>query len=321
MGDDYKTFLEHTESKLSRNTFLNPCFQNYQFHSELGEGYTAIYEIDSIASICIADHIYFEDIEYNVPTDSSIVLHQYNSIDSCHYNPEDNVFSGMQYIDYFPNKMKSNYTIKKDIPAKMIGIQLMPEYFEGYLQQQLGVKDLNLVNEIKKLPHGILIPELSLILNQIRNFYGGKYSSHLFFKSKIDEITALILKQTEEIYSLKQNISITDQKAMTNIIAYINLNFTQKLFMADLAKDAYMSISKFKYIFESFTGQTFSEYIIQKRMEYACDLLRNTNMYIFEVSILVGYQNVSSFSTQFKKIMGMSPLDYRCNSYEKLKLK
>lgn len=315
MNRGFKTFLECTDSKLAKNPSINSCFDCYHFNSNLGKGYTAIYDIDSIASICIADHIYHKDFEYNVITDRSIAIQQYHSIDSSHYDPKDNVCAGMQYIDYFPSNKKSNYIIKKEIPAKMVGILLTPDYFEMYLTKRLGVNDLNLINEIQKLPHGLCIPEISFILNQIENFNGGELSSHLFYKSKIDEITALILKQVEDVYCCKQSISMSDRHAMMNIISYINLNFTKKLLLNDLASDSYMSVSKFKYIFESFTGQTFSEYIIQKRMDYACDLLRNTNMYVNEISSLIGYSNPSSFSTQFKKTFGISPAHYRFKSY------
>ena len=72
MSKGYQSFLEHTESKLSQsNSFMNPCFNTYQFSSELGKGYTSIYELDSYASICIAEHSYIRDFEYAVVSPQS----------------------------------------------------------------------------------------------------------------------------------------------------------------------------------------------------------------------------------------------------------
>ena len=52
------------------------------------------------------------------------------------------------------------------------------------------------------------------------------------------------------------------------------------------------------YVFKAVAGQTLSEYVTQKRMEYACELLTNSSLYIAEIARLVGYKNPGSFSAQ-----------------------
>ena len=136
MNKGYQSFIEHTDSKLLKAVpFMNPCFNTYQFSSKLGMGYTSIYELDSYASICIAEHSYIRDLEYAVISDDSISIQQYDSIDSEHSYPKGDVYSGMQYINYTPDNEVYRYVIKKDIPAKLIGIQLMPEYYDVYLKR------------------------------------------------------------------------------------------------------------------------------------------------------------------------------------------
>ena len=82
MTTSYQSFIDHTGSTLTKkNTLLNKCFDTYQFSSECGKGYTAVYELDSYASICIAEHSYTRDFEYAVPVEDSIVIQQYDSID------------------------------------------------------------------------------------------------------------------------------------------------------------------------------------------------------------------------------------------------
>ena len=49
----------------------------------------------------------------------------------------------------------------------------------------------------------------------------------------------------------------------------------------------------------------------QKRMEHACEMLSYSNLYIAEIAHLVGYKNAGSFSSQFKKYIGVLPNDYR----------
>ena len=71
-----------------------------------------------------------------------------------------------------------------------------------------------------------------------------------------------------------------DRNAIIEIMAYMNSNLSKKFSLMDLSADAYMSVSKFKYVFKSVVGQSFSEYMTQKRMEYACELLSYSNLYI-----------------------------------------
>ncbi|MBL6466454.1 AraC family transcriptional regulator [Peptostreptococcus stomatis] len=314
MNKGYQSFLEHTESKLSQNnSFTNPCFNTYQFSSELGKGYTSIYELDSYASICIAEHSYFCDFEYAVISDDSISIQQYDSIDSDHCYPKGDVYSGMQYIDYTPDDEVYRYVIKKDIPAKLIGIQLMPEYYDVYLKKEFGVNSVNLKEDLKVFPHGISIPEISSVFNQIRNFKGNEYCSKLFFKSKIDELTAIIIQKADMFQNLNASVSIADRNAIIEITAYLNQNLSKKFSLIELSADACMSISKFKYVFKNVVGQSLSEYITQKRMEHACEMLSYSNLYIAEIAHLIGYKNAGSFSSQFKKYMGVLPIDYRLN--------
>ena len=314
MSKGYQSFLEHTESKLSQsNSFMNPCFNTYQFSSELGKGYTSIYELDSYASICIADHSYVRDFEYAVISDASISIQQYDSIDSEHSYPKGDVYSGMQYIYYTPDNEVYRYVIKKEIPAKLIGVQFMPEYYDMYLKREFGINSIDLKEDLKVFPHGISIPEISSVFNQIRNFKGNKYSTKLFFKSKIDELAAIIIQKADVFRGLNASVSVADRNAIIEITEYLNQNLSKNFSLMELSADAYMSISKFKYVFKTVVGQSFSEYMIQKRMEYACELLSYSNLYIAEIADLVGYKNSGSFSAHFKKYMGILPNNYRLN--------
>jgi hypothetical protein len=52
-------------------------------------------------------------------------------------------------------------------------------------------------------------------------------------------------------------------------------------------------------------------YLIQLRIQHACDLLKYEDFSISSISEMVGYQNVYYFSQSFKKTMGISPSEYR----------
>ena len=293
MTKSYQSFIEHTGSTLTKKgRLLNDCFDTYQFSSDYGKGYTAVYKLDSYASICIAEHSYIRDFEYSVPAEDSIIIQQYDSIDSDRRYPQGNVSAGMQYIAYAPDNRTYRYVIKKNVPAKVIGIQLLPDYYETYLKKEFGIKGGDFKKDLQVFPHGVVIPEIAAIFSRIRSFNGSELSTRLFFKSKIDELTAIIIQKTE----------------------YANDHLSQNFLLSELAAEAYMSVSKFKYVFKAVTGQTFSGYITQKKMEKACELLTHSNLYVAEIAYRLGYKNAGSFSVQFKNHTGVLPSDYRTHS-------
>lgn len=52
-------------------------------------------------------------------------------------------------------------------------------------------------------------------------------------------------------------------------------------------------------------------YLTRRRIERAKDLLRSANLAITEVAAMVGFSNLGSFSTRFRRLVGESPREYR----------
>ena len=229
MTNSYQSFIDHTGSTLTKKgALLNECFDTYQFSSDYGKGYTALYQLDSYASICIAEHSYIRDFEYSVPAEDSIIIQQYDSIDSDWRYPQGNVFTGMQYIAYASGDRTYRYVIKKDVPAKVIGIQLLPDYYETYLKKEFGIKGIDLKKDLQVFPHGVVIPEIAAIFSKIRSFNGSELSTRLFFKSKIDELTAIIIQKAEEFRCTDDmKIAASDRRAVARITEYANNHLSQ----------------------------------------------------------------------------------------------
>lgn len=306
----YKSFLEQNGSYLSSKSYLNDEFFHYEFFAEFGKGSTTIYFVGDYANICIADHIYYEDFEYTVESEDSIAIQQYDSIDSDHAKPHGNVFSGMQYIDCTKKFDVYNYVIKKNIPAKVIGIQIDPPSYEKYLRNTSGAI-FNLMDELQKIPREIYLPQISFIFNQIRNFKGNVLSQKLFYKSKVDEIISIILDKTDAGKVSQKAVSVTDYQTILTLMEYLGQNLDKNISLNFLAGKAYMSPAKFKYVFKNVTKSSFTEYFLEKKMELACTLLLQSNLHISEIAARVGYKNPNSFTIQFKKYMGITPLNFR----------
>ena len=81
--------------------------------------------------------------------------------------------------------------------------------------------------------------------------------------------------------------------------------------LAGIAKSLYVSPGYLSAVFKETVGESFINYLTGLRMKRAKQLLAGTELMIYEVAIMVGYENQTYFSTVFKKSAGISPKDYR----------
>ena len=72
-----------------------------------------------------------------------------------------------------------------------------------------------------------------------------------------------------------------------------------------------LSSSYLSRLFKSQTGQSFSDYLLERRMERACALLNDSRNKIYEVSDAVGYDSPKNFSRAFRNYYHLSPREYR----------
>lgn len=86
------------------------------------------------------------------------------------------------------------------------------------------------------------------------------------------------------------------------------------LSLQSVADHVGLSASYFSSIFSHEVGETFVEYVTNLRIERAKELLRTTNMYLYEIAEAVGYNDPHYFSTAFKRVTGHSPSHYRATN-------
>ena len=102
--------------------------------------------------------------------------------------------------------------------------------------------------------------------------------------------------------------------ALRRVIEYIQDNLHTDLSLAELADVLQMSTTRLKFSFKQSTGLAPHQYIIKQRVERARQLLRHGDLMPSEVAILVGFYDQSHLNRHFKRLIGVSPGDYRRNS-------
>ncbi|MDB5542760.1 MAG: hypothetical protein JWQ89_4487 [Devosia sp.] len=96
-------------------------------------------------------------------------------------------------------------------------------------------------------------------------------------------------------------------QALLLVHEWYNRPFTLK----ELAQSCGSNRTALNTHFRSVTGQSVRTYTVTLRISTAAALLRDTLLPIAEIMNRVGYDNPSSFTRQFKKLLGLTPRDYR----------
>lgn len=125
-----------------------------------------------------------------------------------------------------------------------------------------------------------------------------------------------ILSLSEELRPLAssgfvQQHDVWGDDRITKVHTYIMKNFGRDISLADVAEVANMSIPAFCRFFKACTRKAFSVYLNETRVGYACKLLLEEKFSISQICYVSGFNNMSNFYRQFKKVTGKSPLQYQ----------
>lgn len=97
------------------------------------------------------------------------------------------------------------------------------------------------------------------------------------------------------------------QKTILNIDSDLSADLSPKT----LATNQGVTLEYLSTVFRKKTGKTLSEYVTERRMEYATHLLKNTNLQVQTIALHCGIMDTQYFSKLFKKTIGFSPLQFR----------
>ncbi len=117
------------------------------------------------------------------------------------------------------------------------------------------------------------------------------------------------LREIERALSAPQDAEIP--RELMEAKAYIDMHFSERLRLADLAAMACLSVPRFCARFKSSFGSPAIDYAVRLRMQQAAFLLRNVNLRVGDIAREVGYEDVYHFSKLFTKHHGRSPRRYR----------
>ena len=139
--------------------------------------------------------------------------------------------------------------------------------------------------------------------------WGASEAGFSAIKKKLTE--ALVSVVLFEYEKAGANEKRGRKDVISDVLAYIHENYKRNITLAEIAKKVYLSPGYVSKCFHKSTNMTLQEYIKRLRMDYAAGLLVHTASDVTEICMEVGFSSLPSFSAEFKKIYGASPLTYR----------
>jgi len=128
----------------------------------------------------------------------------------------------------------------------------------------------------------------------------------------IDDIQSWLRRRAFEISEKLYNKTKGKHwKLVQEIVEYMTARLHENVTLRDAADHFSFSPNYLGHLFKEETGKNFSDTLIALRMEKACELLKDTNLKIYEVADKVGYRYLPYFSRQFKETYGMKPMEFR----------
>jgi transcriptional regulator GlxA family with amidase domain len=152
---------------------------------------------------------------------------------------------------------------------------------------------------------------LNLLVYLVEKYYDRQTA---IFCSKVFQIE--IDRQSQAAFTMFTGQKLHGDEMVRKAQAYIESKLHGKILVEHLSSEFYVSRRTFDRRFIKATGNTPVEYSQRVKIEWAKKAFETSRKTIKEVMYEVGYSDEKAFREVFRKITGMSPLEYR-NKYNK----
>lgn len=181
---------------------------------------------------------------------------------------------------------------------------------------------LNMIETLespKEIEQSLQLLGIQIINYMIKNARGKDEFPLIQEVFKLTKKMVNFIELKNEVYEwIKKVLHILERKTDTQNLDHIDIakkwminHLDQNITIHKIASQVYMNPTYFCEYFKSQTGETVLDYVTRIRIEKARELLRTTDLKIYDISVKVGYTDTKYFSKLFKKYYGEVPSKYK----------
>lgn len=105
--------------------------------------------------------------------------------------------------------------------------------------------------------------------------------------------------------------SIEEKNEIQAVLNYIERNYPRGVTLEEAAEYVHLSPHYLSKLFKKELQVNFVNYVMERRIELAKELLEHTDMPVLNIALELSYQEHNYFSKVFKKVVGVTPSEYR----------
>ena len=135
---------------------------------------------------------------------------------------------------------------------------------------------------------------------------------HLYTPGMPDQLDWLCFKLLWELSHRKRTLPEADEKTvMRNASVWLQIHFSEKITVADVAAQYHMSRATFYRAWERCFALSPIQYLLDLRLQAAATLLAETHLPVTRIAANIGFGGVDAFHRKFKQKYGLTPARYR----------
>ena len=301
----------------SRHLNIKPENNKIEYPENLASGFAKVHNVEPGLSYRIVDYDLNTDFILNrQPSNKfSLIIYFYNytnvqrlfiSInDEIITNEDENTFSAVIMTNSFTSQ---KLELSKGTKVKGLTVQLSEEWLNEKIQHT-DVSNFKIFRE-QNILKDFLNAKAQKLLGEIFDGNCESFTPLLYTNNRVLRLLEIFLDNMlrVDVSEFSKTLTVKDFQSISKIERILFENYTSDFpKIENLARIALMSETKLKNTFKKAYGMGLYEYYQKNRMHKAKELLNVNKLSVTEVGVMIGYQNLSNFSTAFKKEFGYLP--------------
>ena len=319
---DYHQLIEQNQ-QFSKNLSNNSKDIIYQYPQELGKGYYRDIQLREGLELVIENNQLHDNLIIELPERQHLLEFSFQISGSC-----SDKFIDVDAGEYFfygsgiaPKEENETSSKQKNLG---INVHMEPELFYSFFGENMSDirEELNylLKNENEEYYYcykGKTTAQMQVAVQQILQCPYEKITKRIFLESKVLELMALHIEQTQQPKLAKNNshkLNSEDLERLHYAKEILQQSFENPPSLLELSHQVGLNDYKLKLGFRQVFNTTVFGYLLTFRMELAMEVLVTKTLSVQQEARKVGYAHAGYFSAAFKRKYGVNPKSFQKNN-------
>ena len=221
--------------------------------------------------------------------------------------PEDHFEQNLEYLQLLreQNKLLCSYLNQNSIEP---GLKLTETLFDNSMKGGIPFAKRQSIYTITKLLDEVAANDLV----EWNSLFTRCVPESFFSNTQYQELKEWLRKGVHLLFQqVQQKNSCKEDSSIEKIRNYLRSHYCEDITLNQIAEALFLNPTYISRLVKEQTGKNYTELVMEMRIEKAVELLKNSDMYVYEIAENVGYKNLKYFYRVFHKIEGKTPSDYR----------